>query len=134
MITMINDNVNKHFYWFVILTTIMLYMYLRWKRNQQQSNNPKSNLVYLLLWPLSLYSIHHLFLSKKSTTTPPNQFLTPANNNTSSSTELMSSPYPNSDSISAWTLWLCVGVIYCLFVMFAPFLISPVFSKCASTV
>lgn len=97
MISVVNQITMQNFHWFVAATTVMLYMYLRWKRNQRpQSSKPQSNLVYLLLWPVSLYSIYYLFLYKNTTTTIPSQ----VNNNDRSSTVLMSSPYPNSDSIS----------------------------------
>lgn len=113
MISIIIDNLTKHFFWFVLITTIILYIILRWKRSEKkksQCNEPTSNLIYLILWPALLYAIYYLFLRKSP---PPIQNTlntlntqniqntrAPAKGINKSSTSLMSSPYPNSNSIS----------------------------------
>ncbi|NBP13899.1 hypothetical protein EBU95_05785 [bacterium] len=98
----------QNFHWFVAITTVVLYLYLRWKRtrNPQQSGiKPKSNLVYLLLWPATLYVIYYFFFNTSHGSTQASPLIEPVkpsnrHNNSHSNTALLSSPYPNSDSIS----------------------------------
>uniref|UniRef100_A0A6C0H6E9 Uncharacterized protein n=1 Tax=viral metagenome TaxID=1070528 RepID=A0A6C0H6E9_9ZZZZ len=98
----------QHFHWIVAITTIVLYFYLRWKRTRNHQSpriKPKSNLVYLLLWPATLYGIYYFFFNKSDGAQHASPLIEPVkpsnrSDNHSDTTALLSSPYPNSDSIS----------------------------------
>lgn len=85
--------ITQNFHIFVIVATLAVYIILKsYKSNDESSDNSnKSNLIYVLLTPIILYSGNY-FLTKNTELTSTNN----PSNNSSISEELLSIPYPVS--------------------------------------
>ncbi len=85
--------INKNFHAFVIITTIVFYVILRSYKKPNNENKKPSNLIYVLLIPITLYGGNYLYnLSSNTTITS-----TPIQN---LSDDLLSVPYPVSSNSS----------------------------------
>lgn len=92
---MIDININN-FNVFVLVCTILFYVMLRYYKHSilmPQNANRKSNLIYISFVPFVLYSFYYWFIYKKQGAPQPQPGIMSEN---ISSTELLSSPYPNS--------------------------------------
>jgi hypothetical protein len=85
--------ITRNFHIFVIVATLAVYIILKSYKTSDDNNSNKSNLIYVLLTPLILYSGNY-FLTKDTEVISNNQ-----STNSSMSEELLSIPYPvSSDS------------------------------------
>lgn len=89
-----------NFHWFAFISTLVYFFILKryaQKIESRSNSTPKkhSNLIYLLFWPTSLYVFYYMFIYKHGIGIDKNMVY-----NNSDTTKLMSSPYPNSDSLS----------------------------------
>lgn len=85
--------ITRNFHIFVIVATLVVYIILKSYKTSDDNNSNKSNLIYVLLTPLILYSGNY-FLTKDTEVISNNQ-----STNSSMSEELLSIPYPvSSDS------------------------------------
>lgn len=83
---------------FVLLCTFLFYIMLRYYKHsilKSETVNRKSNLIYVMFVPASLYSFYYLFLHNSSTTDIASVLSQPSVAK-SVSEDLLSSPYPNS--------------------------------------
>lgn len=86
--------ITRNFHIFVIVATLAVYIILKSYKSNDDNESQKSNLIYILLIPIILYSGNY-FLTKNTDSMSVNN----QSNNSSISEELLSIPYPvSSDS------------------------------------
>lgn len=89
---------NTNFHAFVFISTIVVYIILRSYKKSEPEEKKTSNLIYVLLVPVILYSGHYYFNKTSSQGT----IIETPNTQSSVSEELLTTPYPisSSDSLS----------------------------------
>jgi hypothetical protein len=86
--------ITRNFHIFVIVATLAVYIILKSYKTSDDNNSNKSNLIYVLLTPLILYSGNY-FLTKDTGIISNNP-----STNSSISEVLLSIPYPASSDSS----------------------------------
>lgn len=90
-----------NFHWFVLISTIIFYIVLRFYKSQIQSESKKkiktSNFIYVLFLPLTLYILN--FMYKIREYTPKVNTINNMSISDMSEQPLLSTPYPESSII-----------------------------------
>ena len=86
--------ITRNFHIFVIVATLAVYIILKSYKSNDNDESHKSNLIYVLLTPIILYSGNYFLTKNTDSLSVDNQ-----SNSSSISEELLSIPYPvSSDS------------------------------------